>query len=455
MAFADLREFLNALDAAGQLAHVSPEVNPTFEVGAICREALAENGPGLLFERVVGTPHRLAANLLATRERLAIALGVPASQIPAFWNERANQSIEPLLTDEGACQELVWTGDDVDLDRFAMPTWNEHDGGPYITFPCYITSNPHTGEYDCGMYRTQVFDRRTVGLNARPSKGINRNRAAASDGNEGFPVAIVIGLDPAVHMAAVAGLPHGLSELGVAGALRGEAVRLVPCKTIPLAVPADAEIVLEGHVSPEQRQEGPFGEYHGYYGRGGIRPVIELSAITCRKDAINQQVYEGRPPHEDAVMHGTIIACEIFRRMPLPGVTAVNVTPHSGGHLHCVVAVKKPDDSYGKRVGLAVLALRGVKQVTVVDEDVDVFDPGQVEWAVSTRVDFGKDVEIINLSTSDPSAAADDRMHELTRGPKMIVDATRARAATFPLEARPPAAVIERVHREWAKYEIT
>ncbi len=455
MAFADLRDFLNALDVAGQLAHITPEVSPAFEIGAICRKALAENGPGLVFERVTGTPHRVATNLLATRERLAIALGVPPAEIPTFWNERASQAIGPVLTDEGACQEMVWTGDDVDLNRFAMPVWNEHDGGPYITFPCYITQNPTTGEYDCGMYRTQVFDARTVGLNARPFKGINRNRAAASDVDEGFPVAIAIGLDPAVHMATVAGLPHGLSELAVAGSLRGAPVRLVPCKTIPLAVPADAEIVLEGRVTRESRHEGPFGEYHGYYGKGGSRPVISLTAITCRRDAINQQVYEGRPPHEDAVMHGTIIACEIFRRMPIPGVTAVNVTPHSGGHLHCVVAVKKPDDSYGKRVGLAVLALRGVKLVTIVDEDVDVFDPGQVEWAVTTRADFGKDVEIINWSTTDPSASADDRMHELTRGPKMIIDATRARSATFPLEAKPPAYVIEQVYREWAKYQIT
>jgi 4-hydroxy-3-polyprenylbenzoate decarboxylase len=455
MAFADLRDFLSALDVAGQLAHISPEVSPVFEIGAISRQALTENGPGLLFECVAGTPHRVATNLLATRERLAIALGVPPNEIPTFWNERANQSIEPILTDEGACQEIVCTGDDVDLNRFAMPIWNEHDGGPYITFPCYITQNPATGGYDCGMYRTQVFDERTVGLNARPFKGINRNRAAASDADEGFPVAIVIGLDPAVHVATVAGLPHGMSELAVAGSLRGEPVRLVPCQTVPLAVPADAEIVLEGRVTGEQRQEGPFGEYHGYYGRGGSRPAISLTAITCRADAINQQVYEGRPPHEDAVMHGTIIACEIFRRMPIPGVTAVNVTPHSGGHLHCVVAVNKPDDSYGKRVGLAVLALRGVKLVTVVDEDVDVFDPGQVEWATTTRVDFAKDVEIINWTTIDPSAAADDRMHELTRGPKMIIDATRARSATFPLEAKPPADVIERVARDWASYQIT
>jgi UbiD family decarboxylase len=455
VAFADLREFLKALDASEELARVPVEVDPLFEVGAVCRKALADNGPALLFEQVKGTPHPLATNLLATRERLAIALGISSEEIPAFWNERASQSIEPVLVVDGPCQGLVFTGDAVDLGRFAMPTWNEHDGGPYITFPCYVSKNPASGGYDCGMYRTQVYDRRTVGLNARPFKGINQNRAHAAETPEGFPVAIVIGLDPVVHMAAVAGLPHGVSELAVAGALRGEPVQMVPCKTIPLAVPAAAEIVLEGRVTGEQRQEGPFGEYHGYYGRGGMRPVIELTAITCRKDAINQQVYEGRPPHEDAVMHGTVIACEIFRRMPLPGVKAVNVTPHSGGHLHCIVAVKKPDDSYGKRVGLAVLALRGVKLVTVVDDDVDIFDPGQVEWAVSTRVDYGKDVEIIHWSTSDSSAAVGDRMHELTRGPKMVVDATRAQAATFPLEARPPAEVIERVHRDWATYHIS
>jgi UbiD family decarboxylase len=454
MAFADLRAFLQALDQQGELAHIPVEVDPRFEVGAVCREALASDGPGLLFQQVKGTPYRLATNLMATRQRVAIALGIGPEEIAALWDERASRCIEPVLVEEGPCQEEVFLGDDVDLARFAMPTWNEHDGGPYITFPCYVSRNPTNGGLDCGMYRTQVFDGRHLALNAQPSKGIHANRRAANPDDQGFPVAIVLGLDPAIQMAAVAGLPYGVSELGVAGSLREAPVELVPCKTIPVEVPAHAEIVLEGYVTDEQRQEGPFGEYHGYYGPGGMRHVIRLTAITCRKDAINQQVYEGRPPQEDAVMHGTIIACEIQRRLPLEGIRAVNVTPHSGGHLHCVISVKKSDDSYGKRVGLAVVALRGMKLVTVVDEDVDVFNSGEVEWAVATRVDYGKDVEIINWSTNDPSRAG-DRMRELTRGPKMVIDATRADAGTFPQEARPPAAVIEQVHRNWASYQIT
>jgi 2,5-furandicarboxylate decarboxylase 1 len=453
VAYDDLRAFLKSLEAADQLARVPVEVDPIFEVAAVCRQALTTNGPGLLFERVKGSPHRLATNLLATRERLAIALGVEPGDIAACWNAGAGRSVEPVLRTDGACQELVFRDDDVDLSRFAVPTWNEEDGGPYITFPCHVSRNPETGGLDCGMYRTQVFDRRTVALNARPTKGINVNRSTASPDQDGFPVAIVLGLDPVIHMTTVANLPYGVSELAVAGALRGAPVELVPCVTQPLEVPASAEIVLEGVVTADTRKEGPFGEYHGYYGAGGMRSVIRLTAITCRHDAINQQVYEGRPPQEDAVMHGTIVACEILRRIGLEGVQAVNVTPHSGGHLHCVVSVDTRLAEDGLAVARAVLAVRGVKLVTVVDADVDVFDPGEVEWAVATRVDYGRDVEIIKAK-ADPALTNGEPLRELLRGSKMIVDATRPSGRGFPREARPPRSVIEDVRRNWAAYGI-
>jgi UbiD family decarboxylase len=304
------------------------------------------------------------------------------------------------------------------------------------------------------MYRTQVFDERTVALNARPTKGINVNRAASGLGQDGFPVAIVLGLDPVIHMTTVANLPHGVSELAAAGALRGAPVELVPCVSQPLEVPASAEIVLEGVVTTDTRKEGPFGEYHGYYGAGGMRSVIRLTAITCRHDAINQQVYEGRPPQEDAVMHGTVVACEILRRIDLAGVRAVNVTPHSGGHLHCVISVDSDLAEDGLAVARAVLAVRGVKLVTVVDADVDVFDAGEVEWAVATRVDYSRDVEIIKAQ-ADPAVTNGEPLRELLRGSKMIVDATRPRGRGFPLEARPPDDVIERVRDNWSAYGIS
>jgi 4-hydroxy-3-polyprenylbenzoate decarboxylase len=304
------------------------------------------------------------------------------------------------------------------------------------------------------MYRTQVFDGQNLALNARPSKGINLNRSEWSLSHEGFPVAIVLGLDPVIHMTTVANLPYGTSELAVAGSLRGSPVQLVPCVTQPLAVPASAEIVLEGVVTSETRKEGPFGEYHGYYGAGGMRPIVRLTAITCRHDAINQQVYEGRPPQEDAVMHGTVVACEILRRIDLDGVKAVNVTPHSGGHLHCVISVEPRLAEDGLAVGRAVIAVRGVKLVTVVDADVDVFDAGEVEWAVATRVDYSSDVQVISAS-ADPSLTGGEPLRELLRGAKMILDATRPVGRGFPREARPPDVVIDEVRRNWTAYGIS
>ncbi len=461
MPFADLRAFLQALEAERQLACVRVEVDPRFELAAICRKALADGGPGLLFENVKGSRHAFAANLLASRERMAIALGVEPDALLPYWRDRGGDLVNPVIVADGACQEEVLVGDDVDFGRFGLPIWNAEDGGPYVTFPCFISQNPTTGGFDCGMYRAQVFDGRTLGFNAGPHRHLTMNRSRSADPDGQFPVAIALGLDPVVQIATVAGLPYGVSELALAGALRGAPVELVRCKTVPLVAPATAEIVLEGYITQSIREEGPFGEFHGYYGEAGPRPVIELSAITCRHDAIHQEAYEGRPPHEDAVMQGIASACEIFRQVQLAGIKAVHITPHSGGHLHCVVSVKKPVDSYAKMVGMGILgcwAGRNVKVVTVVDDDVDVYDPGEVEWAVATRVDYGQDVEIIRGTTGiplDPSVPPGDRERQNARVSKMIVDATRTRAGSFPREATPPADVVERVLREWSTYGIS
>src|SRR5712692_3691790 len=190
MSFADLRAFLRALEAARQLACVRVEVDPRFEVAAICRKALADGGPGLLFENVKGSRHAFAANLLASRERMAIALGVDPDALLTYWRDQGARLIDPVIVEDGPSQEEVLLGDDLDFGRFGLPTWNARDGGPYITFPCYISQNPATGGFDCGMYRTQVFDGRTLGFNAGPHRHLSMNRERSGDPDGRFPVAI-------------------------------------------------------------------------------------------------------------------------------------------------------------------------------------------------------------------------------------------------------------------------
>ena len=185
-------------------------------------------------------------------------------------------------------------GDDVDLSRLPIPIWNELDGGPYITFPCHISRDPETGIRNAAMYRAQVFDRNTVGILAAPYRHINiQGRKQKGP----FPVAIALGLDPAIHIASVSAFPFGVDEIAMAGALRQEAVSLVKCETIPLEVPATAEIVLEGELLyDETREEGLFGEFTGYYGIKVERPTIKIKAMTFRNDPIYLGSYEGKPP---------------------------------------------------------------------------------------------------------------------------------------------------------------
>jgi 2,5-furandicarboxylate decarboxylase 1 len=275
-----------------------------------------------------------------------------------------------------------------------------------------------------------------------------------------LPVAIVLGSDPVVPIAAVAPVPYGRDELAVAGALRGKPLELVRCITIPLEVPASAEIVIEGELLPNVlREEGPFGEFTGYYGgHRGNRPTIRVKAITHRDYPILHAIYEGRPQSGSYAIVAVPREAELLRQITLPGVKRAHMSPGGGGALHAVVSVDKPYEGFGKYVGLAVLgttAGRGIKQVIVVDDDVDPADPTQVEWAVATRVQPHRDIEILSELPGiilDPSLERGDGRPPLTS--KMIIDATRYDAKTFAPVCLPSADVMAKVEREWSRYGI-
>jgi UbiD family decarboxylase len=363
------------------------------------------------------------------------------------------------MVERGICQEEVWLGDQVDLTKLPVPTWNALDGGPYITLSCHHTKDPVTGVRNVGVYRNQVHDRRTLGILAGPYTNfmLQYNRAPSKP----FPVAIAIGVDPRIVMSASCPFPFGSDELAMAGALRGKPVEIVPCKTVPLEVPADAELVLEGELRPnEKREEGPFGEFTGHY--GGLkmpRMTIHLTAMTHRKNPILHFAYQGAPPHETDVLTAVGKESEIMRNISLPGIKAVHLTEGGCGVLHAVVAVEKLYEGYGKMVGLAVFGCpsgRHIKQVTVVDADVDPFDPLSVEWAVSTRVQPHRDVEIVTEVTGiflDPSLPAEEQAGP-ARTSKMLVDATRYNAKSFPHVCLPTAEAMEKVEREWQSYGL-
>jgi 2,5-furandicarboxylate decarboxylase 1 len=457
--YTGLREFLEVLEREGELARVGVPVALDQELGAVCVHSLRNGGPALLFQRPGGQDVPILVNLLATRRRYGLALGCAPDQAQHEWNRRAAQPLPPVLVERGTCQEEVLLGDEADLTRFPAPTWNALDGGPYLTLSVHITRDPTTGARNAAIYRNQLHDRRTLGLLAAPFAHIMLQRRTAP--TEPFPVAITMGADPRVPMAASVPIPFGADELAVAGALRGAPIELVRCKTVPLEVPADAEVVIEGEVRPsETREEGPFGEYTGHYGGPRLpRTTIHVTAITHRRDPLFHLAYQGAPPHETDVLTAVGKEAELLRHISLPGVKAVHLTEGGGGVLHLVIAVEKLYEGYGKMAGMAVLSVpagRSIKQVTVVDADVDPFDPLAVEWAVATRVQPHRDIEILRElpgSSIDPSLPLAEQTRT-GRTSKMIVDATRYDAKSFPPVCQPAAEVLDRVARDWARYEI-
>lgn len=460
MAYRDFREYLARLEQTGQLARVRAEVDLQYEIGAICRRVLDADGPALLFERPGGYSVPLVTNILGTRERYAMALETTVDCLDREWVRRTAHPISPLVVNTGPCKENILLGDDVDLFKLPIPVWNELDGGAYITFPCYISKDPETGERNCGMYRTMVHDRNTVGLLAAPFRHLALQRAKAPD--KPFPVAIALGLDPVIHIATVAPFPQGVDEMAMAGALREAPVELVPCETIPLDVPATAEVVLEGEITPGVLlDEGPFGEVSGYYGLRVPRPLIKIKAMTFRNNLIHEALYEGRPPNGDShVMQAVPMEAELLRLVPLPGLRRVFFPDGGAGALSAVVSIDKRFEGHGKMMAMAILgtwAGRTIKILTIVDDDIDPSDHRQVEWAIATRVQPDRDVDIIKEAHGmvlDPSMRLEDRNSGSARTSKMIIDATRYDAREFEIVCSPDKKAAERVERDWARYGI-
>lgn len=462
MAYRDLRAFLARLEGEGELARVKVEVDPRYEVGAICRKVLDARGPALLFEKPGESPFSLATDLLATRRRYALALETEPRKLLDEWDRRTAHPLPPTLVATGPCKENILKGEEVNLFRLPIPVWNALDGGPYITLGIHISKDPETGEGNAAVYRCQVHDRRTVGHLAVGYRHIFQHRAKAQAKGEPFPVAIVLGVDPSVVIAAVSPFPFGVDELAMAGAIRGEPLELVACETIPLAVPAQAEIVLEGEIPYDAfQEEGPFGEGTGYFGIKAMRPVIRIKAMSYRNGAINRLSYTGNPPSEAGTLLALAMEGEVRRQVSLPGIRGIHMTEGSCGSLHCVVSIEKRFEGYGKMMGMAVLgtwAGRQLKTVILVDEDIDPYDLTRVEWAVATRVQPHRDVEIIKEVVGielDPSLPLSERLSGDCRTSKMIIDATRYDAKEFEIVCTPDKEAMARVEQDWARYGIT
>jgi 2,5-furandicarboxylate decarboxylase 1 len=408
----DFRQYLDALEKAGQLVHVTKEVSPEFEVAAYVRKSSDTEGPAFLFEHVKGHPGwRLAAGLYGTMSRLPIALGCPMAEIVDRFGAAVRAPIPPVRVKDGRCHEVILRGDQADCTTLPIVVHSELDAGRYLTAAVMFGRDPETGILGVGLQRMQLKGPRRFGVNMPAERRVGRAALKAEDRNERFGVAVVLGAGPYVDLASQAKIPHTGDKLGVAGALAGHPIELVPCQTVDADVPADAEIVIEGHFLPKVREpEGPFGEVAGTYGLLGNRHVFEVSAITMRRDAMYQTALTGLPTTDNHVQAWPAI-CESIKRMAQQACPEVVDVHAIGPYYIAIVSIKKRLAYEARNVILSVLGPTAgapqAKYCIVVDPDVNVRDINQVLWALYTRVQPDQDAIIFPPMVGaplDPSA---------------------------------------------------
>jgi 4-hydroxy-3-polyprenylbenzoate decarboxylase len=474
----DLREWIALLEREGELRRISAEVDPDLEITEITDRVVKAGGPALLFERPKGSPHPLLINQFGTERRTCLAFGVerlddvaarledvlemqpPQGLVEKVKGLRKLKSIAdslPKTTSKAPCQEVVLEGDEVDLGLFPVMRCWPGDPAPFVTLPAVITKDPKSGVRNVGMYRMQVIDRASTFMHWQVHKDGRADLLAAEDGR--IPVAVALGLDPITAYSASAPLPKHIDELMLAGFLKGEPVQLVRCRTIDLEVPANAEIVFEGHVSKyDVGMEGPFGDHTGYYTPPEEFPVFRLSAITMRRDAIYPSIVVGKPPAEDAWLGKATE--RIFLpaiRMTVPEIVDYDL-PIAGAFHNCViVSIRKSFPGQAQKVmhaiwGLGMLSL--TKAVVVVDADVDVHDYGEVFFRVGANVDPKRDV----LISEGPLDQLDHAPGAQFYGGKIGIDATAKLPAEdarpWPEEIVMSDAVRDLVTRRWAEYGL-
>ena len=460
MKYSDLRDFIAKLKQAGELSEVSLPVSPVLEMTELCDRTLRAGGPALLFKNPTGHSMPVLGNLFGTPKRVALGMGASdvgelrrighllsalkepeppkglrdvmglGSLVKSVWD------MAPKELRAAPCQEIVWEGAEVDLSRLPIQHCWPGDIAPLITWGLVITKGPHKKRQNLGIYRQQVLG---------PNKLIMRwlaHRGGALDFREHcltypgkpYPIAVALGADPATILGAVTPVPDSLSEYQFAGLLRGSRTELVKAIGSELRVPASAEIVLEGHIYPDNTHptgyahalEGPFGDHTGYYNEQDWFPVFTVDRITMRRDPIYHSTYTGKPPDEPAILG--VALNEVF--VPLlqkqfSEITDFYLPPEGCSYRMAVVQMKKSYPGHAKRVMFGVWSfLRQfmyTKFIVVVDEDVDIRDWKEVIWAITTRVDPIRDTTLVD---NTPIDYLDFASPVSGLGSKMGIDAT-------------------------------
>jgi 4-hydroxy-3-polyprenylbenzoate decarboxylase len=457
MALDNLRDFLGAIEAAGQLVRIGVAASVDKEITEIADRCMKSpgGGPALLFERPTllaggASPYPVAVNLFGSERRMALALGVERLdevgeriaellhlKVPdgllgklAMLPKLAEVAKFPPKTAGGGrapCQELVLQASDIDLSRFPVPVCWPEDGGPYITLAGVITRDPKTGVRNVGMYRVQVLGKAELAMHWQRHKvGAAHWREMAERG-ETMPVAIALGGDPASIYAASAPLPPTIDEYLFAGFLRKQPVRLARAVTNDLEVPAEAELVIEGYVDPREPLvlEGPFGDHTGFYSLADYYPKVHVTAITMRSDPVWPHTIVGRPPMEDYWLgHATERIFLPLLQITLPEIVDLHMPAEGIFHNLVLVSIDKqyPGQAYKVMNGLWGQGLMSLaKVIVVVDKDVNVRDPKEAWWVALNHIDPERDVRF----SMGPIDVLDHSSRGFTYGSKMGIDATR------------------------------
>jgi 4-hydroxy-3-polyprenylbenzoate decarboxylase len=434
MRYNDLRDFIAKLEQQHELKRVRHPVDPRLEMTEVCDRVLRSGGPALLFEHPTGHDMPVLANLFGTPQRVALGMGAdsvdelrdigrllaylkepePPKGLRDAWRNtlpvfKKVLDMAPKVVSRAPCQQHVLEGDEVDLGKLPIQTCWPGDAGPLITWALVVTRGPHKDRQNLGIYRQQVISKNRVIMRWLSHRGgaLDFRDWQLAHPGEPFPVAVALGADPATILGAVTPVPDTLSEYAFAGLLRGAKTELVKCIGSDLQVPASAEIVLEGHIHPDDMApEGPFGDHTGYYNEVESFPVFTIDRITHRDNPIYHSTYTGRPPDEPAVLG--VALNEVFvpiLQKQFPEIVDFYLPPEGCSYRLAVVTMKKQYPGHAKRVMFGVWSfLRQfmyTKFVIVCDDDVNARDWKDVIWAMTTRMDPARDTVMVENTPID------------------------------------------------------
>lgn len=463
----DMRDFIHEAETVGQLKRVKAEVDWNLELSHIAKLNEEKSGPALLFENVKDYTSPVITSVCTTTQRLSLIMGAPLESslvdLMRFWVEKGKTLVPPKFVDrsEAPCKENIMKGSDIDLFKFPAPHYYPRDGGRFMgTAHFFITKDPDSGWVNLGTYRAQLLEKDKIGTQFIKGKHSDIMLKKYAAMKKPMPVASIVGCDPLLFLTGAARLSAFVSEYDFAGAVRGRPIEVVRGETVDLPIPATAEIVIEGFVDPETfMDEGPFGEYTGYYSGVGTdkRNFAQVTCVTYRSNPIFWGTTVGRAVTDTHMTMALTYGATLWQQltdMKIPGIKAVYCPPEGSGRFLAIISMKQMYPGHADQVGTAAISTEmgayGLKTVIVVDEDIDPWDIPRVLYALSFRFQPNR-CQIIKRGRStplDPSLPIDTR--DITG--RIIIDATipfEWKEKPIPVELDPE--IVKKVEGRWSE----